>query len=42
MVEEVVEFTMNFSSILPRRSKPGANSRWWFAVVSAIVETMAM
>ncbi len=36
------EHTMNFSSTLPRRSKPGANSRWWFAVVSAIVETMAI
>lgn len=22
------KLTMNFSSILPRRSKPGANSRW--------------
>lgn len=37
-----VPHTMNFSSILPRRSKPGASSRWWFALVSAIVETMAM
>ena len=36
------QHTMNFSSILPRRSKPGASSRWWFALVSAIVETMAM
>lgn len=34
--------TMNFSSILPSRSKPGASSRWWFAVVSAMVETIAM
>jgi hypothetical protein len=25
---KVDELTMNFSSILPRRSKPGANSRW--------------
>jgi hypothetical protein len=35
-------FTMNFSSILPRRSNPGSSSRWWLAVVSAMVETMAM
>jgi hypothetical protein len=34
--------TMNFSSIFPRRSKPAASSRWWFAEVSAMVETMAM
>jgi len=38
--EEIL--TMNFSSILPRRSKPGASSRWWLAFVSAMVETMAM
>jgi hypothetical protein len=34
--------TINFSSILPRRSKPAASSKWWFAEVSAMVETMAI
>jgi hypothetical protein len=34
--------TMNFSSILPRRSKPDASSRWWLADDSAIVETIAI
>ncbi len=34
--------TMNFSSMRPRRSNPGASSRWWLADVSAIVETMAI
>jgi len=34
--------TMNFSSILPSLSKPAASSRWWFAEVSEIVETMAI
>jgi len=34
--------TMNCSSILPRRSRPGCSSRWWLADDSAIVETMAI
>jgi len=34
--------TINCSSILPRRSRPGASSRWWLADVSAIVETIAI
>ena len=33
---------MNCSSILPRRSRPGWSSRWWFEEVSAMVETMAI
>jgi hypothetical protein len=33
---------MNCSSMRPRRSMPGASSRWWFAEVSAMVETMAI
>jgi len=37
-----ISLTMNFSSILPKRSKPASSSRWWFADVSAMVETMAM
>lgn len=35
------QLTMNCSSILPRRSRPGCSSRWWLAADSAIVETMA-
>lgn len=38
----VGKLAMNCSSILPRRSRPGASSRWWFADVSAMVDTMAM
>lgn len=34
--------TMNCSSIWPRRSRPGWSSRWWLAVVSAMVETIAI
>lgn len=37
-----VALTMNCSSTLPRRSRPGWSSRWWLAVVSAMVETMAI
>jgi hypothetical protein len=36
------QLTINCSSTAPRRSRPGWSSRWWFAVVSAMVETMAI
>jgi hypothetical protein len=35
-------FTMNCSSILPRRSRPGCSSMWWLSLRSAMVETIAM